>query len=93
LADSEDEKVKRKEDDRLILGYGTVVRERALLTTTVGIVFGFLLNLSINAPKDFSSMDKITLFVALYSITISGSRTACLSLYLSISTGQILRLQ
>ncbi len=71
LADSEEEKEKRKEDDRLILRYDTVVRESALLTTTGGILFGFLLNLSINAREDLSSINKITLLVALYSITIA----------------------
>jgi hypothetical protein len=47
------------------------VSESALLTTTGGILFGFRLNLSINAPEDFYSINKITLLGALYSITIA----------------------
>jgi hypothetical protein len=64
-------KKKQKEEDRLILGYDTIVRESALLTTTGGILFGFLLDISINSPEGFSSINKITLLVALYSITIA----------------------
>ncbi len=60
-----------KEKDRLIRDYDTVVRESALLTTFGGILFGFLLNISINNPGDFSLINKITLLIALYSITIA----------------------
>lgn len=60
-----------KEKDRLIRDYDTVVRESALLTTFGGILFGFLLNISINNPEDFSLINKITLLIALYSITIA----------------------
>lgn len=60
-----------KEKDRLIRDYDTVVRECALLTTFGGILFGFLLNISINNPESFSLINKITLLMALYSITMA----------------------
>ncbi len=71
MSDSDKDKVKEKEEDRLILGYDAIVRESALLTTTGGIPFGFLLEISINAPERFSSINKITLLIALYSITFA----------------------
>jgi hypothetical protein len=69
--ESDNDKEKQKEEDRLILGYDMIVRESALLTTAGGILFGFLLDISINTPEGFSSINKITLLVALYSITIA----------------------
>ena len=72
LFESDNDKERQKEEeDRLILGYDTIVRESALLTTTGGILFGFLLDISINTPEGFSSINRITLLVALYSITIA----------------------
>ncbi len=62
---------KEKERDRLIRDYDAVVRESALLTTFGGILFGFLLNISINNPGSFSLINRITLLIALYSITIA----------------------
>ncbi len=71
MFDSNKDNEKDKEEDRLILGYDTIVRESALLTTTGGILFGFLLEISINSPESFSLINRITLLVALYSITIA----------------------
>jgi len=71
LFGSDKEKEKEKDEDRLILGYDTIVRESALLTTTGGILFGFLLDISINPPESFSPINKITLLIALYSITMA----------------------
>ena len=49
-----------------------LLKESALLTTFAGILFGFLLDISINAPEDeFAFIDRIILLVALFSITIS----------------------
>jgi hypothetical protein len=62
---------KRKED-RLVRDYDTVLRENALLTTFAGILFGFLLNISINAVRnELEYDDRIALVVALFSITIA----------------------
>jgi hypothetical protein len=63
---------KEREEDGLIQDYDTILRESALLTTFAGILFGFLLDISINAPEDeFTFIDRIILLVALFSITIS----------------------
>jgi hypothetical protein len=62
------------EEDGLIQDYDTILKESALLTTFAGILFGFLLDISINAPEDeFAFIDRIILLVALFSITISVS--------------------
>ncbi|MDQ3835983.1 MAG: DUF6328 family protein [Thermoproteota archaeon] len=66
-----EKKKKEGEKDGLILGYDTIVKESGLLTTTGGILFGFLLDISINPPESFSFINRITLLVALYSITIA----------------------
>lgn len=53
--------------------YGSVVRESAVLTTFSGILFGFLLDIAINIPETFSLAHRVTLLVALFSITIAVS--------------------
>lgn len=72
LFDNDDDTTKRKED-RLIKDYDTILREAALLTTFAGILFGFLLEISINTPDDFALGDKIILLLSLFSITIAAS--------------------
>ena len=54
-------------DDRLIQRYDTILKESALLTTFSGILFGFLLNISVNTPRNFSLIDIIVTIIALYS--------------------------
>lgn len=73
MFDNNDDTTKRKEEDRLIQDYDTILREAALLTTFAGILFGFLLEISINTPKDFVLEDKIILLLSLFSITIAAS--------------------
>jgi len=73
LFDNNDDTTKRKEEDRLIQDYDTILREAALLTTFAGILFGFLLEISINTPDDFVLEDKIIFLLSLFSITISAS--------------------
>jgi hypothetical protein len=73
LFDDYSDNENKEKGDRLIRGYDTIVKESALLTTTGGILFGFLLNISINPPEDFSLINRVTLLVALYSITIAVS--------------------
>ncbi|MGC2682758.1 MAG: DUF6328 family protein, partial [Candidatus Nitrosopolaris sp.] len=63
----------KKEKDRLIEHYDTILKESALLATFAGILFGFLLQISINTPKYFTSFDKAILLVALFLITIAAS--------------------
>ena len=71
MFDGNSDKEKREERDRLIQDYDTIVKESSLLTTAGGILFGFLLSIAINAPEGFSLINRITLLVALYSITIA----------------------
>ena len=49
--------------------YDTILKESAALTTFSGILFGFILNISINPPITFSYTDKILLLITLYTIT------------------------
>ena len=60
-------------DDKLIQDYDAIIKESGLLTTFSGILFGFLLNISINTPSHFVVIDIIILFIALYAITIAAS--------------------
>ncbi|MFZ0696874.1 MAG: hypothetical protein WAM88_07020 [Nitrososphaeraceae archaeon] len=49
---SEDDTKGRKED-ALAQDYNTILRESSLLTAFAGILFSFLLEISINAPESF----------------------------------------
>ena len=49
--------------------YDTILKESAALTTFSGILFGFILNISIDPPDTFSYVDKILLLITLYTIT------------------------
>ena len=61
------------DDDKLVRHYDTILKESALLTTFSGILFGFLLNISVNTPITFTTIDVIILIIALYSITVAAS--------------------
>jgi hypothetical protein len=45
----------------------------SVLTSVSGIIFGFLLNISINSPSGFSTEDSLILMIALYSISFAVS--------------------
>jgi hypothetical protein len=62
-----------KAHDKLVQDYGTVLRESAVLTTFAGILFGFLFNTSVSAPDSLIFADRISLLVALFSITVAVS--------------------
>ncbi len=62
---------KSYKDDKLTFGYDTILKESAVLTTFAGILFGFLLNMSVNVPKNFLYQDRIIIIVSLSSITIA----------------------
>ena len=52
-----EKKSKEKEDivkDDIIHDYDSVLKESGVLTSVSGIIFGFLLNISINSPKEFT---------------------------------------
>jgi hypothetical protein len=53
------------DDDKLIRRYDTILKESALLTTFSGILFGFLLNISVSTPSTFTTIDVIILIIAL----------------------------
>ena len=67
---SEDD-TKRRKEDSLVQDYNAILRESSLLTTFAGILFGFLLEISINAPESFDISDRIVLLIALFSITVA----------------------
>jgi hypothetical protein len=71
-ADEEQTKRNGIKDD-LVKDYDAVMRESALLTTASGFLFGFLLNISINTPKGFTTVHSIVLMIALFSITLAVS--------------------
>lgn len=57
--------------DALVRDYNTVLRESTLLTTFTGILFGFLLTISIASGANLPLINKITILVAIFSITIA----------------------
>lgn len=59
--------------DSLLQDYNSVLRESAVLTTFSGFLFGFLLNISVNFPKDADLVDKVILATALFTITLATS--------------------
>jgi ABC-type uncharacterized transport system permease subunit len=67
--DDEDE-IKK---DRLFRDYDTVLKESAVLTTFGGVLFGFLLNISVRGANHLSYLERIILVLALFSITIAVS--------------------
>ena len=73
MFDNDDDKTVDKKKDKLILDYDTILKESALLTTFAGILFGFLLDISINTPVTFDFIDRVVLIVALFSVTFAAS--------------------
>ena len=71
---NEEKKSKEKEGDLvkddIIHDYDSVLKEGGVLTSVSGIIFGFLLNISINAPQGFTIEDSIILMISLYSISL-----------------------
>ena len=59
--------------DRLLRDYDTVLKESAILTSFGGILFGFLLNISVRGTNQLLFQEKIILILALFSITIAVS--------------------
>ena len=64
-----------KEDvkDDIIHDYDSVLKESSVLTSVSGIVFGFLLSISITPPDGFAIEDSIILMISLYSISFAVS--------------------
>ena len=57
--------------DALVKDYGTALRESALLTTFSGLLFGFLLNISITSARQFTFSHKIIILIALFNIMVA----------------------
>ena len=71
---NEKENQKREEvKDDIVKDYDSVVREGSVLSSVSGIIFGFLLNISINSPAGFTTEDSLILMISLYSITFAVS--------------------
>ena len=68
---AKDEKSKEEVERDIIHDYDSVLRESSVLTSVSGIIFGFLLNISINSPIGFSVEDSIILMISLYSISFA----------------------
>ena len=66
-------KEKEAVKDDIIQDYDTVLKESGVLTSICGIIFGFLLNISINSPKGFTIEDSVILMMSLYSISLAVS--------------------
>ena len=65
---NEEKKSKEKEGDLvkddIIHDYDSVLKESGVLTSVSGIIFGFLLNISINAPQGFTIEESIILMIS-----------------------------
>jgi hypothetical protein len=59
--------------DDIIQDYDSVLKESGVLTSVSGIIFGFLLNISINSPKGFTIEDSVILMISLYSVSFAVS--------------------
>jgi len=57
--------------DKLSEDYDSVLHESSLMTTVAGILFGFLLEISVNPPQTFDLIDKLVLTIALFSVVVS----------------------
>lgn len=68
-----DKKENQREEvkDDIVKDYDSVVREGSVLSSVSGIIFGFLLNISINSPSGFTTEDSLILMISLYSITFA----------------------
>ena len=73
--DVDDDKDKKNstDEDKLIQNYDTILKESAILTAFSGILFGFLLQISINSSQYFGLFNKLLILISLYSITITTS--------------------
>ena len=66
----------KKEDkieEDIIESYDTILKESSVLTSVAGIIFGFLLNISINSPDSFTKEDSIILLFSIYSVSFAVS--------------------
>jgi hypothetical protein len=60
-------------EDRLSGDYDTILKESTILTSFGGILFGFLLNISVRGANQLIYSEKVILVLSLFSITIAVS--------------------
>ena len=72
MNEKENQKKEEVKDD-IVKDFDSVVREGSVLSSVSGIIFGFLLNISINSPPGFTTEDSLILMISLYSITFAVS--------------------
>ena len=72
MNEKENQKKEEVKDD-IVKDFDSVVREGSVLSSVSGIIFGFLLNISINSPTGFTAEDSLILMISLYSITFAVS--------------------
>jgi erythromycin esterase/uncharacterized protein DUF6328 len=60
-----------EKDDRLFRDYDTILKESTILTTFAGVLFGFLLNISVRGSNQLIYPEKVILVLSLFSITIA----------------------
>lgn len=60
-------------EDRLSGDYDTILKESTILTSFGGILFGFLLNISVRGANQLIYPEKVILVLSLFSITIAVS--------------------
>ena len=72
MNEKENQKKEEVKDD-IVQDFDSVVREGSVLSSVSGIIFGFLLNISINSPAGFTAEDSLILMISLYSITFAVS--------------------
>jgi hypothetical protein len=61
----------KNERDKLLTDYNAIIRESSLLIAFTGILFGFLLNISIAYTDRLTPIDRILVMIAIISITVA----------------------
>ena len=61
MNEKENQKKEEVKDD-IVKDFDSVVREGSVLSSVSGIIFGFLLNISINSPTGFTAEDSINTY-------------------------------
>jgi hypothetical protein len=67
------EKTREEVKDDIVEDYDSVLKESGVLTSVSGIIFGFLLSISINSPNGFTVEDSLILMISLYSVSFAVS--------------------
>lgn len=60
----------KESKDRLLTDYNAIIRESSLLITFTGILFGFLLNISVAYIDRIAPLNHIVITIAILSLTV-----------------------